>query len=186
MCESNRKQALKQKCEGKNGNEFFTCDLRASNWGLTKVTKVASSFIKFTTAGITCWNKEGSRYLTYWSTSIRFTRTIGQPRIIIIIFIDFFPISISEWWLLELQNEKVNHKVWKSMPTIKELIYLSMKQFISIGKLTVRIEMNDRSKVTKSTLWGRVVRCLKFVRSTTETRSSRRILSATYWRNQHP
>lgn len=39
--------SLRMKCE------FLTCDLRASNWGLTKVTNVASSFITFTTAGIT-------------------------------------------------------------------------------------------------------------------------------------
>lgn len=50
---------------------------------------------------------------------------------------------------------------------------------LTTAGITKRIEMNDRSKVTKSTSFGNPDRYLKFVRSMTQTRSSRRIFSAT-------
>lgn len=44
-------------------SQWITCDLRASNWGLTRVTKVASSFITFITAGITySWISKASKF----------------------------------------------------------------------------------------------------------------------------
>lgn len=47
-----------------------------------------------------------------------------------------------------------------------------MTMFNRIKDRTVRIEMNERSRVTKSTFCGSSLRYLKFVRSIIDTRSS--------------
>jgi len=66
----------------------------------------------------------------------------------------------------------------------KKSVNIAWNYFTNVWRLTRRIEMNERSRVTKSTFWGSSERYLKFVLSITQTRSSRRILSAT-WCGSH-
>lgn len=54
---------------------------------------------------------------------------------------------------------------------------------MSSRKLTISMEIKERSKVTRSTFCGSWERYLKFVLSITHTCSLRRILSATYREN---